>query len=101
MAELLSKNEMKPGAIAEGGTMSRLNTGTWRTFCPVTDFEKCIHCMMCWIACPDSAIIVKNGKKVGTDMQYCKGCGVCATECPVDCIAIVLESEIPEGGKKG
>jgi pyruvate ferredoxin oxidoreductase delta subunit len=101
MADLLSKNEMKIGAVAEGGTMAQLNTGTWRTYCPVTDLEKCIHCMMCWIACPDSAILVKEGKKVGTDMQYCKGCGVCATECPVDCIAMVLESDIPEGGKKG
>ncbi len=57
--------------------------------------------MMCWIVCPDSAIQVEGGKKVGTDMQYCKGCGICATECPVDCISIVLESDIPEGGQKG
>ena len=101
MAELLSKNEMKPGAVAEGGTMSRLYTGSWRTYCPVTDVEKCIHCMMCWIVCPDSAIQVEGGKKLGTDMQYCKGCGICATECPVDAISMVLESDIPEGAQKG
>ena len=64
--------------------MSQLNTGTWRTYCPVTDLEKCIHCMMCWIDCPDSSILVQDGKKVGTDMQYCKGCGVCANVCPVE-----------------
>jgi len=101
MADLLKKNEMKPGAVAEGGTMSKLYTGSWRTYVPVTDFEKCINCMICWIVCPDSAIQIKDEKKIGTDMQYCKGCGICATECPVDAIKIVLESEIPEGGKKG
>jgi pyruvate ferredoxin oxidoreductase delta subunit len=101
MAELMNKNEMKIGAVAEGGTMGRLNTGSWRTFCPVTDLEKCIHCMTCWIVCPDSAVRVKEGKKLGTDMQICKGCGICATECPVSCIVMVREADIPAGGKKG
>jgi pyruvate ferredoxin oxidoreductase delta subunit len=101
MAELLKKDEMAPGAVAEGGTMSKLNTGSWRTYVPVTDLEKCIHCMICWIVCPDSAITTEGGKKTGTDLQYCKGCGICATECPVDAIEMKLESELGEDEQKG
>ena len=101
MAKLLKKGQMKPGTIAEAGSMSRLNTGTWRTYCPVTDLEKCTHCMICWLLCPDSAVQVEDGKKVGTNMQHCKGCGICATECPVDAIEIKLESEMSDDEKKG
>jgi pyruvate ferredoxin oxidoreductase delta subunit len=101
MADLKKKDEMKPGGVAPAGTMSQLYTGSWRTYVPVTDYDKCIHCLVCWVACPDGAIQVEDGKKVGTDLQHCKGCGICATECPVDAIEIKLESDIPEGGQKG
>jgi len=101
MAELMNKDEMKAGAIAEGGTMAKLYTGSWRTYCPVTDFEKCTHCMMCWICCPDSSILVKGGKKLGTDMQYCKGCGICGAVCPTEAIAMKLESEMGPDERKG
>jgi pyruvate ferredoxin oxidoreductase delta subunit len=101
MAELLNKDQMKPGAVVEAGSMAKLFTGAWRTYAPITDYEKCTHCMICWIACPDSAIRVKGGKKLGTDMQHCKGCGICAAECPTDAISMKLESEMSEEEKKG
>ena len=101
MTDLMKKDELKPGAIAEAGSMGKLFTGSWRTYVPMTDLDKCIHCMMCWVFCPDSAVLTKDGKKVGTDMQICKGCGICANECPKDAIEMVLESEVPEGVKKG
>ena len=91
--KLLTKEEMKPGAIAEAGSMKKLNTGSWRSQVPLTELDDCIHCMLCWIYCPDSAIVVKDGKKLGTDMQYCKGCGICAKVCPVDCIEMKLVGE--------
>ena len=97
--KLMSKDEMTPGAVATGGTMARLHTGAWRTYVPITDFEKCVHCMTCWIMCPDSAIAVTDGKKLGTHMQYCKGCGICAAECPKDAIEMRLESEVSEEEK--
>jgi len=97
--ELLSKDEMRPGTIAQGGTMAKLYTGSWRTYMPITDLEKCNHCMLCWIFCPDSAVVVKDGKKIGTDLQYCKGCGICAEECPADAIEMKLESELSEEEK--
>jgi len=101
MAKLMKKGEMPPGGVTEAGSMARLYTGSWRTYVPMTDPDKCTHCMMCWIMCPDSAIRAENGKKLGTDLQVCKGCGVCADVCPVGAIEILLESEVPEGVEKG
>jgi len=97
---LLKKDEMTPGAVAEAGTMDELFTGSWRTFAPMTDYEKCTHCLMCWIFCPDSAIVVENGRKLGTHYQHCKGCGICAAECPADAITMKLESEMTEQERK-
>jgi len=36
-------------------------------------------------------IKVKDGKIVGIDLNHCKGCGICAHECPVDAIEMVEE----------
>jgi Pyruvate/2-oxoacid:ferredoxin oxidoreductase delta subunit len=35
--------------------------------------------------------MVKDGKVTGINYDYCKGCGICAEECPVKCIAMVEE----------
>ena len=101
MAELMKKDQMKPGAVTGAGGMAELYTGSWRTYVPVTDYEKCTHCMICWILCPDSAVQVEDDKKVGTDLVHCKGCGICAVECPTNAIEMKLESEMAEGERKG
>jgi len=43
--------------------------------------------------CPDSAIIIEDGKMIGFDMEHCKGCGICAVECPDKVKAIKMEEE--------
>jgi len=96
----MSKDEMVPGAVVPGGSMGALHTGSWRTYAPKTDFQKCTHCLICWLYCPDSAVVVKDGKKLGTNYQYCKGCGICATECPAEAITMPLESEMSEQEKQ-
>ena len=55
---------------------------------PVWNKEKCIHCLTCWIYCPDAAIVVKDGKMTGINYDYCKGCGICANVCPTKTHAI-------------
>jgi len=91
----LSWKEMPHGAVIEGGTAEQFETGDWRSLRPVWDEKKCIHCLICWIYCPDSSILVKDGKMVGIDLKHCKGCGICAIECPqkVQAISMVAESE--------
>ena len=84
------------GVIPGGGTSDAYVTGGWRTFRPVLDRAKCTNCLICWVFCPDSAIQVKDGKIAGIDYVHCKGCGICAAECPkkVQAITMKLESEI-------
>lgn len=97
----MSEKKEKPGwreltkgdVIEGGGTARQFKTGDWRSERPVHIPEKCINCLTCWIYCPDSAVIVKDGKVVGFDYDYCKGCGICAHECPVKGKAIKMISE--------
>ncbi len=84
------------GIITEAGNARTYNTGGWRSKCPVHDKEKCINCLICWAFCPDSSILVEDGKVAGINLKHCKGCGICAAECPKDAIRMVPESEVEE-----
>ena len=87
------------GLIEEAGCSVRNITGEWRAFRPIRDVEKCIHCMICWVYCPDSAILAQDERMVGFDLDHCKGCGICAKVCPVTCIEMVEESEFAKQEK--
>lgn len=91
------------GAILDAGNATDLETGAWRVMVPVRDYNACIHCLRCWIMCPDDAIIVKDGKVVGTDLKHCKGCGICAQVCPpkIQCITMKLENDLGPNDPKG
>ena len=73
-------------------------TGTWRVERPVIDTKKCIPakknrqaCFLCWLYCPDGVITRDIPPKI--DYQYCKGCGICAEECPASAITMTAESD--------
>ncbi|MCR4427091.1 MAG: 4Fe-4S binding protein [Firmicutes bacterium] len=83
----------KAGRILEAGSAERYETGGWRTFRPKHIAENCINCLFCWIFCPDQAIIVEDGKFKDIDWAHCKGCGICAAECPTKKKAIVMVKE--------
>ena len=72
------------GVVLQPGNSTTYLTGTWRTMRPVRDLEQCTQCLICWIMCPDSSITIENGKVAGFDYDHCKGCGICAAECPVN-----------------
>jgi len=64
---------------------------------PVWHEDKCIQCLQCWIYCPDAAIVVKEQKMCGHNLDYCKGCGICAKVCPPKEKAITMIREGEEG----
>lgn len=82
------------GEIYEPATALAFNTGTWRTNTPVIHMELCKHCMLCVPFCPDSAIPVKDGKRLDFDFMHCKGCGICKTVCPFQAIEMDMGGEV-------
>lgn len=79
--------------IQEAATSRHFKTGDWRSMRPVWDEEACINCLFCWITCPDSSITVKDGKMTGINLEFCKGCGICAQICPPKASAIKMIRE--------
>ena len=54
----------------------------------------CFGCDNCFGVCPDNAVIKLDpagAYAYAIDLDYCKGCGICAAECP--CGAIAMEPE--------
>jgi 2-oxoacid:acceptor oxidoreductase delta subunit (pyruvate/2-ketoisovalerate family) len=52
----------------------------------------CFECDNCYGVCPDNAVIkLGPGKRFQFNYDYCKGCGICVSECP--CGAIRMEPE--------
>ncbi|MFH1141507.1 MAG: 4Fe-4S binding protein [Chloroflexota bacterium] len=86
------------GVVAERGNSTEYETGSWRALRPVVDMDKCTHCMICWIFCPDISILVQDMRMAGFDLAHCKGCGICAAECPVKAITMVNEERFREEG---
>jgi 2-oxoacid:acceptor oxidoreductase delta subunit (pyruvate/2-ketoisovalerate family) len=53
----------------------------------------CFECDNCYGVCPDNAVIkLGPGKRFRFDYDYCKGCGLCAAECPCGAIDMVAEA---------
>ena len=78
-------------AIGEAG-----KTGEWRDSFPVIDQGKCLparqnkaSCFLCWLYCPDA--VVSKTIPIQINMEYCKGCGICAQICPSNAITMIRE----------
>ncbi len=74
------------------------NTGDWRSKRPVMLTEACLavkqgklNCQLCWSYCPDACI--SQGVPPQIDLTYCKGCGICAEECPGKAIEMQPEQQ--------
>ncbi|MCL5942817.1 MAG: 4Fe-4S binding protein, partial [Actinobacteria bacterium] len=68
------KDVPRGGIILEPGNAAQYETGDWRTFRPEWSPEKCTHCLLCWVYCPDAAIRGNDGKGRGVAYKHCKGC---------------------------
>ncbi len=59
----------------------------------------CFNCDNCYGVCPDNAVrkfdigtaVGDNGRDYAFDLDYCKGCGLCVSECPSGAIVMVPE----------
>jgi 2-oxoacid:acceptor oxidoreductase delta subunit (pyruvate/2-ketoisovalerate family) len=52
----------------------------------------CFECDNCFGVCPDNAVIkLGPGQRYRFDLDFCKGCGICAQECPCGAIDMVPE----------
>jgi len=118
-----SHEKIPIGAIGKPGTSEVTRTGDWRVFYPEFDMDQCSRCGKCLESCPDAAIhkreltgreatealkraeeLEKAGKikkaaakkahiRYELDPMYCKGCGICANECPIQGIKMKLEEK--------
>jgi pyruvate ferredoxin oxidoreductase delta subunit len=91
LSEKVIKIEFVPGGWSSDPGEASM-TGTWRTFRPVVDPEKCIGCGICEMYCPEASVKILD-QKAQIDYDYCKGCGVCANECPQEAITMIREIE--------
>ncbi len=54
----------------------------------VLDIGKCTFCLTCYRCCPHGAIDWSSDNKPVFSAVACQGCGICASECPMDAIQI-------------
>ena len=98
MSELRAWNTLQPGGVVDPLDAERVRTGGWRTgLVPRADLEKCVNCLLCWVYCPDSAIVLDGTTFAGFDEDVCKGCEICAAICPVGTVEMVAEE--PSDGR--
>lgn len=63
---------------------------------PNIDYQKCLACGICAMACPFSALELgktdvdklKNAYPLLLEQDTCTGCGLCAKACPLGCIKL-------------
>ncbi|HLC43221.1 MAG TPA: 4Fe-4S dicluster domain-containing protein, partial [Methylomirabilota bacterium] len=49
------------------------------------------QCWICFVRCPDGAILLDSFENPHVDYGVCKGCLICVEECPTHAIAKVRE----------
>jgi 2-oxoacid:acceptor oxidoreductase delta subunit (pyruvate/2-ketoisovalerate family) len=92
MGELRPWEELAPGGAVAPADVERPVTGGWRTgLRPDADLTRCVNCLLCWLYCPDSAVLLDGEAFAGFDLEHCKGCEICAEACPTGAIAMVAD----------
>lgn len=86
-----------PGRGSVGGILPHPGSTAWNDvsaarsgFVPAFNRERCIHCALCDLVCPDACLVWEKGEEggrferelTGVDYRYCKGCLRCVESCP-------------------
>ena len=103
------EGDLPPAADSSGpGTAPQPGSSIWNDlsaarsgFLPAFNRERCIHCAMCDMVCPDLCLVWEEGEKggrfqrelTGVDYRYCKGCLRCVETCPAS--AMLKKAETP------
>lgn len=85
MAKKERKIKITTGAvIREPASTRESNMSSWRSEMPVIDSKKAKDKKLekAWLHCPDGAIFKDKDGKFKVNYKYCKGCGICAQQCP-------------------
>jgi pyruvate ferredoxin oxidoreductase delta subunit len=83
---------------ARNATFKKYATRTMR---PVVDFDKCIKCTLCWLACPDTCFDVTPEGLYDANLEACCGCGVCEAVCPEpNCVTMVNETQFTDNSSQ-
>jgi 2-oxoacid:acceptor oxidoreductase delta subunit (pyruvate/2-ketoisovalerate family) len=91
---LTNWQELPHAGAVDALEAQRPETGGWRTgLKPQVELSGCVNCLLCWIACPDSAVRLDGTAFDGFDLDHCKGCEICAEICPVGAISMVPEED--------
>ena len=103
----LQTDDLDPTAYARStcfaaGYLTVKNAG-WRNERPVVDPAKCTGCLQCYMYCPDGTVFKvpcpadapanKTDTSVAIDLDFCKGCGICARMCKFGAITMVSEAQ--------
>ncbi|MGZ4333182.1 MAG: 2-oxoacid:acceptor oxidoreductase family protein [Gaiellaceae bacterium] len=86
------------GTILESGSsVVRDLSASREGFLPSLDLQKCVHCGLCDVVCPDLCFVWEaegDGTRLrGIDYQYCKGCLKCTVVCPTGALTEIREEE--------
>ena len=84
---------MGTASVATAPNTPLRKTGDWRVMRPAIDFDRCTHCWICFVTCPDGAITLTENSVPVIDYGVCKGCLMCVEECPVNAIGSLREME--------
>jgi pyruvate ferredoxin oxidoreductase delta subunit len=93
------------GCVAPPSGSLANHTGAWRMMRPLFKHVTCRGCRACEQVCPEGCVFENPTEKHireetkrevanrDFDPDYCKGCGMCATECPDNDIDMVREEK--------
>jgi 2-oxoacid:acceptor oxidoreductase delta subunit (pyruvate/2-ketoisovalerate family) len=92
MPELMRWSELPVAGVVRRDEALRPRTGNYRTGVrPEVELARCVDCLLCWLYCPDAAIVLEDAHFRGFDLDVCKGCEICSEVCPTGAIEMVAE----------
>ena len=90
MPELRDWQDLPAAGVVTHDPAQRTRTGNYRTGVrPEVELAKCVDCLLCWLYCPDSAVLLDDVHFASIDLEVCKGCEICAVTCPTGAIEMV------------